>query len=147
MILEQKSLQMLKDSLLEVIEGYNDGDDDLDDILLLATKITSYKENVGIDCKRLQHNPREQAFYEQWLEENAPVSWLDSGHGILQDLFIESSKGAFGGKFIEEINNRDRLIVATVIQWLGTNCGMAFLSGALAKFDAHISYKNKSDVK
>lgn len=46
-------------------------------------------------------------------------------------------------KVIQEINNRDRMIVATVIQWLGSNCGMCFLGEALERFGARIVYDKK----
>lgn len=32
-----------------------------------------------------------------------------------------------------EVTQRDAEIVATVIQWLGSNCGMSFLQAALQK--------------
>ncbi|WP_164740353.1 hypothetical protein, partial [Xanthomonas euvesicatoria] len=67
-----------------------------------------------------------------------PVSGVNYGHGILQDLFIEGGHNMFGRKVIEEISNRDRMIVATVIQWLGSNCGMCFLGEALRRFGAKI---------
>lgn len=110
-------------------------DELLDEIISLSIDDDAYNSNVGIDTKRLnEHNPREVAFYETWRDENYPHKSINFGHGILQDLFIETVS-FFPKKDIwnEEINNRDRKIVATVIQWLGTNCGIAFLQKALDK--------------
>jgi hypothetical protein len=143
MIAEHRMLKNFEDSLRYCIKSYTDGDCNLDDILNAADKVACYKANVGINTKRLPHNEREKAFYEQWLQENAPVAGVNCGHGILQDLFIESELTGFNRKVIEEISNRDRMIVATVIQWLGSNCGMCFLGEALEKFGARIVYDKK----
>lgn len=145
MILEHRSLEKFEDSLRSVINSYTDGECELEDVLYAADKVACYKANVGINVKRLPENEREMAFHEQWLQENAPVSGVNHGHGVLQDLFIESSSPfIFGRKVVEEISNRDRMIVATVIQWLGSNCGMCFLNEALARFGARITEdKNK----
>jgi hypothetical protein len=145
MILEHRSLEKFKDSLRYCINAYADGECDLEAVMNAADKVACYKANVGISVKRLEHNEREKAFYEQWLQENSPVTGVNSGHGILQDLFIDSGDVVgFKRKVIEEINNRDRMIVATVIQWLGSNCGMCFLGEALEKFGARIVYDKKS---
>jgi len=145
MIAEHRTLEKFEDSLRHCINSYVDGDCDLDTILNAADKVACYKANVGINAKRLPHNEREMAFYEQWKQENAPVAGVNCGHGILQDLFIETGDlMEFNRKVIEEINNRDRMIVATVIQWLGSNCGMCFLEEALQKFGARITYDKKS---
>ena len=144
MILEHRTLERFEDYLRNVMESYANGDCDLEEVLYAADKISCYKANKGINTHRLEHNEREMAFYEQWLQDNAPVSGVNSGHGILQDLFIESdSPFGFTKKTVELINDRDRMIVATVIQWLGSNCGMCFLGEALGRFGARISYNRK----
>jgi len=143
---EYRELKSFEEELAYCIHKYADGNCDLDSVLTAANKIACYKANVGINTKRLESSPREKAFHDNWLHENAPISHINHGHGILQDLFIETT-GSFsillGGKMIEEINNRDRMIVATVIQWLGTNCGMAFLEETLNDFGARIVYDKK----
>lgn len=143
--MEHRKLESFENALRSVIESYIEGSTDLEDVLYSADKVMCYKANVGINTKRLQHNPREQAFHDQWLQENAPVAGVNCGHGILQDLFIETGDlMGFNRKVVEEINNRDRQIVATVIQWLGSNCGMAFLNEALSRFDASIVYSQRT---
>lgn len=139
---EYRSLNAFEKNLVFVIEKYQNGECELEEVLNSAEKVMSYKANVGIYTKRLDHNEREKAFHEQWQQENAPVAGVNHGHGILQDLFIESDS-QFSRKTIELITDRDRMIVATVIQWLGSNCGMAFLAESLARFGARIVYDKK----
>lgn len=75
----------------------------------------------------------EKVFADAWEDANEPRVWLNYGYGILQDLFIEV-RGRFGDRFATHvINKRERMIVATVIQWLGSNCGFCWLSETLEK--------------
>lgn len=95
----------------------------------------------------MEHNEAEQAFHDQWKKENIPMYGFNHGHGTLQDLFFESNPNILSpvstGKRILDINSRDRKIVATVIQWLGSNCGMCFLGEALDRFGHKIVKKEK----
>lgn len=98
----------------------------------------------GIHARRLlpeQNCPREVAFAEQWAKEN---EWSD-----LLDLlsFTAAEKEEEGAVRIHDpglmfayakfplgkITERDRVIAATVIQWLGSNVGMGFLHAALER--------------
>lgn len=92
-------------------------------------------KNRGLYSERiLGNNPREKAFAELWEKENIPASFINYGYGILQDLFIANRDGTFHhfGQYAKTvINKRDRYIVATVIQWLGSNVGMSFIKEAL----------------
>ena len=126
----------LKNYLNNELEVYV-SESELEDLIALAVKQDSYENNKGYKFERIEHNPIEKAFYEQWLKENEPTQGINFGQGILQDLFIEIGEHMFERKWVTEINNRDRWIVATVIQWLGTNCGMSFLHEALKK----VSYR------
>lgn len=127
-----------KDYLNNTLEVYPD-EIELEDLVALAIKQDSYENNKGYGFERTEHNPREKAFYEQWLKENEPLAHINHGHGLLQDLFIEIDKDyPFLKKWITEITNRDRMIAATVIQWLGSNCGMSFLDEALRKVNYRI---------
>jgi len=98
------------------------------------------KVNRGLDTSRLipsHNNPREIAFAEEWERQNVDRRGVDYGFGILQDLFIQSPSGGLNIRWDRKcrarITKRDRFIVATVIQWLGSNVGMSFLHAALAK--------------
>lgn len=105
-------------------------------------------KNVGLWVDRILYQPpkewvhkhpytnKERVFAERWEDTNKPQRGLNHGHGTLQDLmFARSSEGDSGvwplsaGRVIYEITPRERAIVATVVQWLGTNCGWSWLGG------------------
>lgn len=136
-------MDLVKD-YLNHIEMFPD-DEELERIKNLAVKQYDWEQNKGYRHSRIEHNPREKAFYEQWLHENKPQAGIGSGYGILQDLFIESTLSPLSGKTIEIITPRDRMIVATVIQWLGSNVGISFLGAALKRFDAYIAHTEKAE--
>ncbi len=124
---------------------------EIEQIVGLALKETAKNQNEGYFPDRLEHNEREKAFHDQWKKENATGAGINHGHGILQDLFFKIEGNRIMSKTIllEEINKRDRKIVATVIQWLGSNCGISFLHEALRNcgyrlvYDKELHEKNK----
>lgn len=65
-------------------------------------------------------------FSKHWRKNNTKCSWINRGNGILQDLFI-----ADDGSWHHVMSPNDKLIASTIIQWLGSNCGMAFMEEAL----------------
>ena len=69
----------------------------------------------------------EQALHDLWREENAEKTWNSSNGrlGFFQTLVLRREEIA--DKYL---TNRERKLIATVIQWLGTNCGRAFLDSA-----------------
>jgi hypothetical protein len=83
-------------------------------------------------------NPREIAFAEQWKHEH---EYSDR----LADLFlVPCEKGTPGAVYVHwcgqavfplgfSPNDRDRVLAATLMQWLGSNCGMSFLREALQR--------------
>jgi hypothetical protein len=82
----------------------------------------------GVYVSRIRWNTRERAFAEIWAKENREDRCINFGHGLLQDLFIESTGfGILDRKLVKRITRGQAKIVATVIQWLGTNCGQCFL--------------------
>jgi len=89
--------------------------------------------NVSNEVDRCAFNTLERIFSEHWQRETEPRGSVNSGFGILQELFIRTKgSGMFESrKFDLLINQRDATVAATVIQWLGTNCGFGFLSGVL----------------
>lgn len=83
---------------------------------------------------RTKWNKKERAFAENWIDENIQRGWLNHGYGILQGLFIEGGERPLEfPRLITRITKRDRMIVATIVQWLGTNCGWCFLEECLHK--------------
>jgi len=92
----------------------------------------------GFYRRRIKNNPREKAFAEEWEKECKRDACIGYGLGLLQDLFMHVPRQYWGSsrfhaKPLMIINQRDALIVATVIQWLGSNVGMSFLHNALKK--------------
>lgn len=106
------------------------------------------KQNKGFKFERTIHeiNNREKHFSDLWIKENKKQSWLNFGQGTLQDLFFDYDKnGTEVAKVL--INNRDRYIAATLIQWLGTNCGFGFLHEAMRKCGYEITIRKNKDVE
>lgn len=90
----------------------------------------------SLDFRRRTTNVREDMFGRLWEHENVARRGISYGYGILQDLMFER-RGLGGGPFDNAkcraiIRNREAAIVATVVQWLGTNVGWCFLERALA---------------
>jgi len=102
-------------------------------------KLGGVDKGYKFERTKHEHGDREKIFYKQWKKENKQLRWLNFGQGILQDLFAITGNNPFnfmrggliGWKLI--INRRDRYIVATVMQWLGTNCGWCWLEETLRK--------------
>jgi len=85
----------------------------------------------------------EKAFADQWEEENEERRGINYGQGLLQDLFIE--RRSVLTQWTTVISRRERWIAATVIQWLGTNCGFAFLIRCLNKCGYSIEETTQRD--
>ncbi len=120
-------------NVLNNIEGVSDihiSEEELEDIANSARIDISHTANVGVFKERVKHNEREKAFHLNWLHENRPVPFVNNGNGTLSDLFSEYSKKHKLNPFIE-ISDRERTIVATAIQWLGSNVGWGFLENTL----------------
>lgn len=107
----------------------------------------------------------EQVFSDAWLVEAAPnhqpidsvpasMGWRRRGRGLLETLMVQpvdaskpSTRG--GGSWANTrtafvITPRDRKIVATIIQWLGTNVGMGFLHEALRRCGLYIGTRDET---
>ncbi len=110
-------------------------DAEVDTVIRLSKKAQVDSEHTGFRVDRIEHNDREKSFHDHWKKENLIQPGLNFGNGTLQGLFCSIPKGTYSPAFhhgIEvEITKRDRMIVATVIQWLGSNCGWCFLEETL----------------
>ena len=94
------------------------------------------KLHHGLDRHRLEWHASdlEQAFADLWEKENEEHPGRNYGFGTLQDLMVRSTGGSMYNMRVPFwITQRERVIAATVIQWLGTNCGFCFLCNALGK--------------
>ena len=78
-------------------------------------------KNKGKNANRLEANPVEKKFAEAWDEMN-DLSRQGS-LGTLNWLLAEDPNWAKDG----EVTPRDRMVAATVIQWLGSPVGQYFL--------------------
>ncbi len=67
----------------------------------------------GKSIHRLKQNPIEKLFHNNWIREQ------EQGH-ILQYLLGDDNRRA-------HLAERDELVAATVIQWLGSPVGQGFL--------------------
>lgn len=107
---------------------------ELEELCAEAVRQDEWEANVGYRSQRIEDNPFERAFHDQWIIENEPYN------DILQMLFMEQKEPLGAKKYVEIINKRDRYIVATIIQWLGTNVGRGFLHAALERVNAKIVF-------
>lgn len=122
---------------------YSGSKECIETLFRLVTRMNDWDANVGNKYTRTQHNEREKAFYEEWMKWNEPLAGVNNGNGILQDLFIKTGPGMFGKEWILEVSHRERMIVATIIQWLGTNVGFSFLQQALARCGYTVKWPEK----
>lgn len=86
--------------------------------------------HVGLHAYRLSHpcGHREEVFAQRWRAENEPPTYVNHGRGMLDHLLYMSPDQT---KFTGESTEREESVAASVIQWLGTNCGWCFLESAL----------------
>lgn len=93
------------------------------------------KANRGHMHERVQWSKIEASLAKHWENENDVNNRrnINYGYGILQDLFLDMHPqlGRVCPSVAHEVTPSERMVAATVIQWLGTNCGMAFLNEAL----------------
>lgn len=81
----------------------------------------------GFLYERVHFDPLEAAFASDWEKYNQPRPGLNYGMSALQGILSDRNGNGL------EVTRRDRFVAASVIQWLGTNCGYSFLQTALAK--------------
>ncbi len=90
--------------------------------------------HVSNEVERCRFRLLERIFAESWMRTCRPVAGLNNGVGTLQELFIhrEPASSPFASLVIDlVVSQRDAKVAATVIQWLGTGCGFAFLQRCL----------------
>lgn len=79
--------------------------------------ISSGMRNKGLHTHRFKDNPEEKRFAEKWDSDNA------SGYNLA--YLLDPKHGTDGRP--PEPSDRDRVVAATVIQWLGSPVGQNFL--------------------
>lgn len=86
--------------------------------------------NRGFMYERTQWNDLEAAFARRWEQENEDRPGVSGG--MLQMLFMKPSRNNLLFELPERmITPTDRYVVATVVQWLGSNVGLSFLNECL----------------
>lgn len=88
------------------------------------------RKNVGLWADRLApkcDNPREVAFAAEWEMENERIG--GSGMVFSRLLYDHGGSETLDTSAVEV--DRDRIVAATIIQWLGSNVGFSFLENAL----------------
>lgn len=68
---------------------------------------------------RRKWSTREAAFLKKWRAENNRIG---NQRGVLESILSERPND-----FPANLSQRDAMVAATVITWLGTNCGQCFL--------------------
>ena len=86
------------------------------------------KKVRGLHTRRLSQNPIEKALSDGWAEEIVSVSSINEN--TLLDGLLEL-QGRENNRPIGYATDRDHVIAATVVQWLGSPVGFYFLRGAL----------------
>lgn len=72
------------------------------------------------------HGLYERSFHEVWLKQN-DQHYSSYGCGLAQDLMLSTHNHEKPEQLEPWLSNRERKILATFVQWLGTNCGLSFL--------------------
>lgn len=117
---------------------------------LVKVILNEYKEknNIGLFIDRTKYtsgsSELELNYSKEWYNINKINAGVNYGNGILQDLFIRSKNDPLRTtEAIFNITNRERQIVATVIQWLGSNIGSSFVEKVLNKSGYKIIKSNQ----
>lgn len=76
----------------------------------------------GKSIGRLKQNPRERVFHDAWKHEQ------ELGGHVLEYILGDNNQRAV-------LTDRDELVAATVIQWLGSPVGQFFLAETQARAD------------
>ena len=82
-------------------------------------------KNKGKNQYRFKQNPIEKIFAELWDNMNTGIAGRIDGCGVLDYIMAEDPNNPKG-----EVTDRDRVVAATVIQWLGSPVGQGFLKRA-----------------
>lgn len=78
-------------------------------------------EGVHAQRVRSDHNKLEAVLARRWREQQARVRGLNRGLGVLENLMTPV------GQDPEPITQRDAAVAATVVQWMGSPIGQAFM--------------------
>lgn len=100
-----------------------------------------YKGNCAYRLVPERDNPREVAFADEWVEQNRVLNNPRCSTGTLGYL-IAKEHGTW-----ELPSDRDEMVAATVVQWLGSNVGFSFVQNALERCGYRVVKADKEDAK
>lgn len=89
----------------------------------MNNKLQKASRHDGVNCHRLYDNPSEQAYADRWKDEQKSnlLGWLMNDRG--QESVSYS------------VSERDELVAATVIQWLGSSVGQYWVKSVQAEIE------------
>lgn len=154
----QNTQRLFEDERRLRIKG-DEEKDRLRDEVLYYKKALRFQQRLKGNHGRIRHLPgfnevrrsrldvsgwtnMERVFLRHWREENKRKPGLNGGNGLLELLLSEVPNS--GGV---DICQRDATVAATVIQWLGTNCGQGFLHGVRKEYEEIDKKRNARNYK
>lgn len=96
-------------------------------------------QHVGTYPERRAHGIGEDVYAKRWEKENEVEPWKNYGQCLLE-LILSRPDKPWG-----DLTQRDAQVAASVIQWLGTNCGMAFIHECEQEIEVRRAEKAKED--
>lgn len=123
---------------------------------LVADKLNLSEENnnKGFHFDRVEFNAYEQAFYEEWADQNRPRHGINGSLSIVQSVISKTvhKDAGLGFRFkpipkSEVATERDYKVAASVIQFLGSNGGQYFLSKVEERFTKILENSKSDDHK
>jgi hypothetical protein len=99
-----------------------------------------HERTAWVDPNRPTVPNREKVFADEWEKLNERDPGRNYGQGTLQDLFFEPRGGCDTRlpRMLHVLSSAERVVAATAIQWLGTNCGWGWLSDVFRKLGYEI---------
>jgi hypothetical protein len=106
------------------------------------------KKAAGLHSDRLRpdrDNPREVAFIAQWDQENVYADVLERLFEVPcsiddPDMFARNGTNGPYKLPLGRTTERDRIVVATVLQWLGSNVGLSYVRECLRRCNYEIKF-------
>ena len=95
---------------------------------MLSFQMEIKMKNKGKSQYRFKDNPLEKKFAEAWEEINISYAGRLDGKGTLDYMLAEKINCPRG-----EATDRDRMVAATVFQWLGSPVGQNILQELMRK--------------
>lgn len=77
--------------------------------------------HISLQPKR-RTNDAERIYADRWVKENERRAAINSGFTALEHILLPD-----GQRVPDRVSQRDAVVAASVIQWLGTNCGHCFV--------------------